>query len=242
MEVTMLAISAMPTVGTGVVGLFGEVTWFGKVIVFILMGFSVVSWAMILLKYQFLRRSEKESHIFLMEFRKTKKIEDLFKLADEKKYSPLATLFVEGYRKAESIVITLPDGKVSAEERPLISQEIERSLKINTQDEIVYMERYLAFLGTTGTVGPLLGLLATVWGIMEAFYGIGLKGAGDIGALAPGLAAALINTSMGLFVAIPAVIAYNYFSEKIRGIATRMDSFSMEFMSYLERNLLRRKS
>ena len=238
----MLAISAVPTIGTGVVGLFAEVTWFGKVIVFILMGFSVVSWAMILLKYQFLRRSEKESHIFLMEFRKTKKIEELFKLADEKKYSPLATLFVEGYRKAESIVVTLPNGKVSAEERPLISQEIERSLKINTQDEIVYMERYLAFLGTTGTVGPLLGLLATVWGIMEAFYGIGLKGAGDIGALAPGLAAALINTSMGLFVAIPAVIAYNYFSEKIRGIATRMDSFSMEFLSFIERNLFRGKS
>jgi biopolymer transport protein TolQ len=241
MEVTMLAVSAIPTVGTGVVGLFGEVTWFGKLIVFILMGFSVVSWAMILLKYQFLRRSEKESHVFLMEFRKTKKIEDLFKLADEKKYSPLATLFVEGYRKAESIIVTLPDGLVTAEERPLISQEIERSLKINTQDEIVYMERYLAFLGTTGTVGPLLGLLATVWGIMEAFYGIGLKGAGDIGALAPGLAAALINTSMGLFVAIPAVIAYNYFSEKIRGIATRMDSFSMEFLSFIERNLFRGK-
>jgi len=238
----MLAISAVPGVGTGVIGLFGEVTWFGKVIVFILMGFSVVSWAMILLKYQFLRRSEKESHAFLIEFRKTKKLDDLFRLADEKKYSPLATLFVEGYRKAESIIKTLPEGKVTEEERPLLSQEIERSLKINTQDEIVYMERYLAFLGTTGTVGPLLGLLATVWGIMEAFYGIGLKGAGDISALAPGLAAALVNTSMGLFVAIPAVIAYNYFSEKIRGIATRMDSFSMEFLSFIERNLLRRKA
>jgi biopolymer transport protein TolQ len=238
----MLAISAMHGVGTGVVGLFGEVTWFGKVIVFILLGFSVVSWAMILLKYQFLRRSEKESHVFLMEFRKARDIEELIKLADKKKYSPLATLFVEGYRKAESIIKTLPDGKVTEDERPLISQEIERSLKINTQDEVIYMERYLAFLGTTGTVGPLLGLLATVWGIMEAFYGIGLKGTGDIGALAPGLAAALINTSMGLFVAIPAVIAYNYFSEKIRGIATRMDSFSMEFLSFIERNLFRSKS
>ncbi|HSQ78694.1 MAG TPA: MotA/TolQ/ExbB proton channel family protein, partial [Nitrospirota bacterium] len=134
------------------------------------------------------------------------------------------------------------DGKVTEEERPLISQEVERSLKITTQDEIVYMERYLAFLGTTGTVGPLLGLFGTVWGIMDAFYGIGLKGAGDIGALAPGLAAALINTISGLFVAIPAVIFYNYFADKIRDIAIRCDSFSMEFLSYLERNLLRRKS
>jgi len=238
----MLAISAVPGLGTGVIGLFGETGWVGKGIVIILMGFSVVSWAMILLKYQFLRRAEKESHAFLQGYRKTKNIEELFTLAEAKKFSPLATLFSEGYREAESIVKTLPNGKVTDEERPLISQEIERSLKITTQDEIVYMERYLAFLGTTGTVGPLLGLFGTVWGIMDAFYGIGLKGAGDIGALAPGLAAALINTISGLFVAIPAVIAYNYFADKIRDIAIRCDSFSMEFLSFLERNLLRGRS
>lgn len=238
----MFAISAVPGLDFGVLGLFAEVGWVGKGITFLLMGFSIVSWAMILLKYQFLRRSEKESHAFLAAFRKGKgNIEGLLKQAETKKYSPLATLFLEGYREAESILKTLPDEKVTDEERPLISQEIERSLKITTQDEIVYMERYLAFLGTTGTVGPLLGLLGTVWGIMDAFYGIGLKGAGDIGALAPGLAAALINTISGLFVAIPAVIAYNYFADKIRDIAIRCDSFSMEFLSYLERNLLRRK-
>jgi biopolymer transport protein TolQ len=238
----MLAISAAPGLGVGVIGLFGETGWVGKGIVFILMGFSVVSWAMILLKYQFLRRAEKESHAFLQAFRKTKNIDELMKHAETKKFSPLATLLVEGYREAESIIKSLPDGKVTDEERPLISQEIERSLKITTQDEVVYMERYLAFLGTTGTVGPLLGLFGTVWGIMDAFYGIGLKGAGDIGALAPGLAAALINTISGLFVAIPAVIAYNYFADKIRDIAIRCDSFSMEYLSYLERNLLRRKA
>jgi biopolymer transport protein TolQ len=238
----MLAIAAVPGLGMGVVGLLGEVGWVGRGIVVILMGFSVVSWAMILLKYQFLRRAEKESHTFLLAFRKTKNIEQLLRDAEMSKFSPLATLFVEGYRETESIIKNLPDGKVTDEERPLISQEIERSLKITTQDEVMYLERYLPFLGTTGTVGPLLGLLATVWGIMDAFYGIGLKGAGDIAALAPGLAAALINTSMGLFVAIPAVISYNYFSAKINGIATRMDSFSMEFLSFLERNLIRRKS
>lgn len=238
----MLAIAAMPGLGSGALGLFGETGWVGKGIVFILMGFSIVSWAMILLKYQFLRRAERESHAFLAAYRKTKNIEDLSRHAESKKYSPLATLFLEGLRETESIIKSLPDGKVTDEERPLISQEVERSLKITTQDEIVYMERYLAFLGTTGTVGPLLGLFGTVWGIMDAFYGIGLKGAGDIGALAPGLAAALINTISGLFVAIPAVIAYNYFADKIRDIAIRCDSFSMEFLSYLERNLLRRKS
>ena len=119
-------------------------------------------------------------------------------------------------------------------------EEIDRALRITTQDEIVYLERYLAFLGTIGTVAPLLGLFGTIWGIMDAFYGIGLKGAGDIGALAPGLAGALVTTIAGLFVAIPTVVAYNYFAEKIRDIATRMDSFSLEFQSFIERSLIRR--
>ena len=238
----MLAISMMPSLGTGALGLFAETGWVGKGIVIILMGISIVSWAMILLKYQFLRRSERESHEFLAVFRKTKKVEELLIHAEQRKFSPLATLFAEGYREADAIVKTLPGGKVSDDERVIISTEIERLLKITTQDEISYMERYLAFLGTTGTVGPLLGLFGTVWGIMDAFYGIGLKGAGDIGALAPGLAAALINTISGLFVAIPAVIAYNYFSDKIRDIAIRCDSFSMEFLSFIERQLLRGRS
>jgi biopolymer transport protein TolQ len=112
-EVSMLAISAVPGLGTGVIGLFGEVGWFGKGIVFILMGFSVVSWAMILLKYQFLRRAEKESHAFLIFFRKTKNLDDLIKHAESRKFSSLATLFVEGYREAESIIKSLPDGKVT---------------------------------------------------------------------------------------------------------------------------------
>jgi biopolymer transport protein TolQ len=212
----------------------------GKVIMGLLLIFSIVSWAMILLKYQFLRRAERESRAFLAEFRRTKNVKDLLKHAESRKYSPLATLFIEGHKEAEVILKSFPEGKVTEGDRPLISEEIERALTISAQDEVVYMERYLAFLGTTGTVGPLLGLFGTVWGIMDAFYGIGLKGSGDIGALAPGLAEALINTSGGLFVAIPAVIAYNYFAEKIKDMATRMDSFSVEFLSFVNRTYLRR--
>lgn len=238
----MLAISAVPGMGSGIVGLFVESGWVGKGIVILLMGFSVISWAMILLKYQYLRRAEKESHVFLTAFRKTKAVADLLGHANANKFSPLASLFTEGYREAESIVKSLPDRKVTDEDRPAITQEIDRALKITSQDEIVYLERYLAFLATTGTVAPLLGLFGTIWGIMDAFYGIGIKGAGDIGALAPGLAGALVTTIAGLFVAIPTVVAYNYFSEKIRDMATRMDSFSMEFLSFIERSLLRSRS
>jgi biopolymer transport protein TolQ len=235
-----LAVAATPGMAPGIVGLFMESGWMGKVIMAILLCFSIISWAMILLKFQYLRKAEKESVAFLKVFRKTRNAQELLASANQMKFSPVATLFLEGHKELESVTKSLPDGRAVDADRAVIVEEIERSLQITTQDEIGYMERYMAFLGTTGTVGPLLGLFGTVWGIMDAFYGIGLKGSGDIGALAPGLAEALINTTGGLFVAIPAVIAYNYFSEKIKDMATRMDSFSIEFMSYVSRTYLRK--
>jgi biopolymer transport protein TolQ len=235
-----LALAATPGLAPGIVGLFLEAGWMGKVVMAILLCFSIVSWAMILLKFQYLRKAEKQSVAFLQVFRKTKNIDDLLASANQMKFSPVATLFLEGHKEAEGIIKSLPGGKVAESDRSLVTEEIERSLQITAQDEVGYMERYLAFLGTTGTVGPLLGLFGTVWGIMDAFYGIGLKGSGDIGALAPGLAEALINTTGGLFVAIPAVIAYNYFAEKVKDMATRMDSFSIEFMSFVSRTYLRK--
>jgi len=235
-----LAVAAAPGMAPGIVGLFMESGWMGKVVMAILLCFSIISWAMILLKFQYLRKAEKESLAFLQVFRKTKNTDELLASANQMKFSPVATLFLEGYKEMGSITKSLPDGRPVDADRALIVEEIERSLQITTQDEISYMERYLAVLGTTGTVGPLLGLFGTVWGIMDAFYGIGLKGSGDIGALAPGLAEALINTTGGLFVAIPAVIAYNYFSEKIKDMATRMDSFSIEFLSFVSRTYLRK--
>jgi biopolymer transport protein TolQ len=235
-----LAVAATPGMAPGIVGLFMESGWMGKVVMAILLCFSIISWAMILLKFQYLRKAEKESLAFLQVFRKTKNSAELQSSANQMKFSPVATLFLEGHKEVESIIKSLPEGRAADADRALIVEEVERSLQITTQDEISYMERYLAFLGTTGTVGPLLGLFGTVWGIMDAFYGIGLKGSGDIGALAPGLAEALINTTGGLFVAIPAVIAYNYFSEKIKDMATRMDSFSIEFVSYVSRTYLRK--
>lgn len=235
-----LAVAATPGMAPGIVGLFMESGWMGKVVMAILLCFSIISWAMILLKFQYLRKAEKESVAFLKVFRKTRNADELLASANQMKFSPVATLFLEGYKEVGSITKSLSDGKAADADRALIIEEIERSLQITTQDEISYMERYLAFLGTTGTVGPLLGLFGTVWGIMDAFYGIGLKGSGDIGALAPGLAEALINTTGGLFVAIPAVVAYNYFSEKIKDMATRMDSFSIEFMSFVSRTYLRK--
>src|SRR5512137_1775689 len=144
-----LAVVATPGMAPGIVGLFWEAGWMGKVIMLILLCFSIVSWAMILLKFQYLRKAEKESLAFLQVFRRTKKVDELLASANQMKFSPVAMLFIEGHREAESIVKSLPGGTVSESDRPLVTDEIERSLQITTQDEVAYMERYLAFLGTT---------------------------------------------------------------------------------------------
>lgn len=102
------------------------------------------------------------------------------------------------------------------------------------------MERHLTFLATTGSVTPFIGLFGTVWGIINAFVGIGAAGSANLGAVAPGIAEALIATAAGLAAAIPAVIGYNYFVNRIRRIGTRLDLFSMELTGLAERLAVKR--
>jgi biopolymer transport protein TolQ len=110
-----------------------------------------------------------------------------------------------------------------------------RTLRHASLREIAGLERSLIFLATTGNITPFIGLFGTVWGIMDAFHGIGMTGSANLGAVAPGIAEALITTAAGLAVAIPGVIAYNYFLNRIKSAATRMDLFGLEFLGTAER-------
>jgi biopolymer transport protein TolQ len=105
--------------------------------------------------------------------------------------------------------------------------------------EVAQQERNLIFLATTGNVTPFIGLFGTVWGIMDAFASIGQAGSANLGAVAPGVSEALVTTAAGLGAAIPAVIAYNYFLNRIRRQATEMEMFGLEFLSLAERILAR---
>jgi biopolymer transport protein TolQ len=116
---------------------------------------------------------------------------------------------------------------------------LSRSLRHASLREISLLERALMFLATTGNITPFIGLFGTVWGIMDAFHGIGITGSANLGAVAPGIAEALITTAAGLAVAIPGVIAYNYFLNRIKVVATRMDLFGLEFLGTAERIILR---
>jgi biopolymer transport protein TolQ len=122
-----------------------------------------------------------------------------------------------------------------AERSGEILEGIGRTLRHASLGELSQIERHLIFLATTGSVTPFIGLFGTVWGIIDAFVGIGAAGSANLGAVAPGIAEALIATAAGLAAAIPAVIAYNYFVNRIRGIGTRLDIFSLEFMGLAER-------
>jgi len=112
---------------------------------------------------------------------------------------------------------------------------LSRTLRHASLREVSGLERSLIFLATTGNITPFIGLFGTVWGIMDAFHGIGTTGSANLGAVAPGIAEALITTAAGLAVAIPGVIAYNYFLNRIKGAATRMDLFGLEFLGTAER-------
>jgi len=118
---------------------------------------------------------------------------------------------------------------------------VKRSLRRSTTTEITKMTQMVPFLATTGNTTPFIGLFGTVWGIMNSFQGIGLRGSASLAVVAPGISEALVATAAGLAVAIPAVIAFNFFMNKIRVIDAEMQSFSSDFLNIVERDLLREK-
>ena len=115
-------------------------------------------------------------------------------------------------------------------------QAVQRAAQIASSEELTRLERKLPWLATTGAVAPFIGLFGTVWGIIDAFNGLGDAGSATLRAVAPGISEALITTAVGLFAAIPAVIAYNQFTHRMREFGARMDDFSMEMLNFIERH------
>jgi biopolymer transport protein TolQ len=215
-----------------------------KAVLVLLLFFSVASWAIIFIKLRTLRRAERQSDKFLRLFHASKNLNAMYEEARRYSGSPVAALFLEGFREFNYHLKGNPQlggnptrtsPMVPAERGGEILEGINRTLRHASIQELSQMERYLIFLATTGSVTPFIGLFGTVWGIINAFVGIGAAGSANLGAVAPGIAEALIATAAGLAAAIPAVIAYNYFVNRIRGIGTRLDLFSLEFMGLVGR-------
>ncbi len=213
-----------------------------KLVLLLLLSFSVVSWAIILFKFFQVHRANSESERFMDFFWKSKRFDAIASQVDRFANSPLTVLFNEGYSELKKVVepVSSSDGSTpgSALSTDLGGIEnVSRALRRATNSEITRLEKYLTFLATTGSTSPFIGLFGTVWGIMTAFEGIGKTGSASLAVVAPGIAEALIATAIGLVAAIPAVMAYNHFQHKIRVLINGMDSFSTEFLNIVQRNI-----
>jgi len=213
-----------------------------KFIMFILFLFSVVSWAIIFMKWRLLRKAREETTYFLDLFWDTAEMSKVYNESEDLPYSPVANLFRSGYSEIVRMnkIQAQPKGSAANSSMQPLLDVVERSLKRATIDQGNRLEKALSFLATTGNTAPFIGLFGTVWGIMESFRGIGLKGAANLAVVAPGISEALIATAAGLAAAIPAVVAFNYFNSKVGFLKSEMDNFSSDFLSLVARQFMKK--
>jgi biopolymer transport protein TolQ len=207
-----------------------------KVVLAILLVFSLIAWFIIILKWWQFRRLHRQGGKFFAELERTNRLQEGYHAALKQPPSPYNRLF----REAINFYSELRPGALKEEvvRTPLTPTQLE-SLKLVLMKEVSaekdMLSRYIPWLATVGAVGPLMGLLGTVLGVMDAFIGISTKGSGNISAVAPGVAEALIATVAGLAAAIPAVIAYNLYVNKVRMLAGELEGFAAELIGTMAR-------
>ena len=203
-----------------------------RLVLLMLLAFSILSWAIIFRKFRVFRAARYESSEFLKVFRQSKKLSEIRAVCRSLKESPLPEVFQSGYREIESQAAMVEN---PGKPRIRSLEAVRRALQIGASNELGRLEQWLVWLATTGAVTPFVGLFGTVWGIIDAFHGLSTGGGATLHSVAPGIAEALITTAAGLFAAIPAVIAYNIFLQRIKEFGTQMDDFSLEFLNMTER-------
>jgi len=197
----------------------------------ILFCFSLFSWALIFQKLSLFARLERHTVTFLRVFRASKGLPEPRSVG--RTGSPLDAVYAAGYSElASQLAAGNPHGHVKS------LNAVTADMQMVAQEEVRKMEKYMPWLATTGAVTPFIGLFGTVWGVMDAFSGLGTAGAASLRAVAPGIAEALITTAAGLFTAIPAVIAYNHFVHNIKELGARMDNFTLEVAALIEKQYL----
>ena len=225
-----------------ILDLIAQASPVSKAALLVLLGFSVVSWGIILSKALSLNLAERQSRSFLEVFRKSAKFSEVQGVCKSLEHSPLVGVFQAGY--AELNLQLRPDAKAAAGSpastatRPTLKSlaALDRALLRASSAEMNKLERRVTFLATTASLAPFIGLFGTVWGIMTAFAGIGAQGSTDLAVVAPGIAEALIATAAGLFAAMPAVYYYNQFTSRVKLLASEMDDFALEFLNIAERH------
>jgi biopolymer transport protein TolQ len=209
----------------------------GILVLLLLVGFSVASWAIIVVKFMALRAAQKTSVEFLEHFWQSKRLDEIFTRTEQLPASPVAQVFRAGYQ--ELVKVKQRDAAAAEKGRDQIGggiENVERALRRAALAEMTEMERLVSFLATVGSTSPFIGLFGTVIGIMKSFGEIGAKGSANLATVAPGISEALIATAAGLLAAIPAVIAFNVFTNRIKILGAEMESFSSDFMNIVRRH------
>tara|TARA_Y100001934_G_scaffold265041_1_gene342729 strand:+ start:3614 stop:4354 length:741 start_codon:yes stop_codon:yes gene_type:complete len=224
--------------GSGQYGFWESVFGAGaaeQVVMAFLLLFSIISWAIIVFKWRRIRGAYNQSEVFLDTFWNSKRLDSIFEKSDDLSGSPVSQVFRAGY--IELAKVKKKSEAEKQEDTALGSMEsIERSMRRAAAAELTDLESLVPFLATTGSTTPFIGLLGTVIGIMTSFQDIGAMGNANLATVAPGIGGALVATAFGLFAAIPAVIAYNYFLSKIRILDTEMQNFSSDFLNIIRRH------
>ena len=220
-----------------------------QLVLLMLLFFSISSWAIILIKSRYIKRAVKQSAEFTEFFWKSRDLSNAFAKAKQLHGSPLARIFRIGYVELKKTSQTGSpsngsSSRAAGESLPFNTRfvgidNVKRALRRATNTEMTRMTQMVPFLATTGNTAPFIGLFGTVWGIMNSFAGIGQSGSASLAVVAPGISEALVATAAGLAAAIPAVIAFNYFMNRIRIVETELQSFSADFLNIIERDILR---
>lgn len=197
-------------------------------VVAILILFSLFSWAIVFSKSGVFGRARKENRNFLRAFRRAQSLQSVAVASEQFGNAPLVAVFDFGYGEIERQI---------KQRGALVNKTaIERSLQLGISEEVTKLESNMNWLATVASVSPFIGLFGTVWGIIDAFEGLGTAGSASLRAVAPGISEALITTAIGLAAAIPAAIFYNLFGNRIKEIGTRMEDFAIEFQNFADRD------
>ncbi len=197
-------------------------------VIAILILFSLFSWTIAFSKNSIFGRARRENKNFLRAFRKASTLQSVAVASEQFTAAPLVAVFDFGYGEIE---------RQLKQRGALVNKPaIERSLQLGISEEVTKLEINMNWLATVASVSPFIGLFGTVWGIIDAFQGLGNAGSASLRAVAPGISEALITTAIGLAAAIPAAIFYNVFGTRIKEIGTRMEDFAIEFQNMAERD------
>ncbi len=219
----------------------------GQLVMFTLLMFSIASWSIVFMKARLFRITKKESRKFLESFWSSSNLSEANTLTEEFPLSPEANVFAAGFNELQKINRTR-SRKETADQRETLEMQLatmdnlKRAIRKAESQEISRLSQALPFLATTGSSTPFIGLFGTVWGIMASFHDIGIRGSASLAVVAPGISEALVATAAGLAVAIPAVIFYNHYSNKLALLDNEIQHFSTDLLNLVERDLLGRLS